>query len=346
MLDLDILDHNYRTRKLVTLMQNIENDQWNVSCSQNPENCKIKFSAEYIDVDYEFSQSLNSERYLSESLRFEGACRYNGEKAAFYGLRVEYIKEDEDEEILKLLYKFGYDIDSSTEKQLLYECRKVLESDKLFNVYREAADAVHTQQIPSESCQYRNSEDGLSIHDFVIRTTKSKCAGKGHHLEKITAVMKILTQSGIKDIDVPALYCKECDEYYINEQTYNSIKHKGTLCHRVVTENEYLKVRKNYNSWNDKSILSSYGYNVNAQDDLSDQERHDIIAFVIENNICTSEEILSFLEWLVRKRGYRFPDAANKWERDIEFTKEYIPEGGKFKVGEIYYKKSIPPGEY
>lgn len=183
----------------------------------------------------------------------------------------------------------------------------------------------------------------LSKHDFLIRTTKYCCVEYGHTLERVTAIVNVLTARGVESKEVDAMYCRECDEYYISEFEFELVKRYGTLCHKVLTEDEYLKVRRNFDSWSDKSILSSYGYSANEKDNLSDQERQRILAFIIENDIATTDRVLSFLEWLVRNRGGRCYMACEKWKRDIAFVRKYKPSGRYVVVDDIYRKNEIPP---
>lgn len=196
-------------------------------------------------------------------------------------------------------------------------------------------------QVINIGCVENNHE--LESKDFIIRTTKYFCAEYGHHLERIKAIIHVLTASGIKPFVVDAMYCPECDEYYISESEFNRIKLHGTLCHKVVTVNEYLKVKQNYDSWSDKSFLSSYGYSANEQDDLSDAERQRILAFIVENDIASASRVISFLEWLIRKRGERCYKACEKWERDVEFVRSYIPNGRYVIAKDIYKTNDILP---
>ena len=89
-------------------------------------------------------------------------------------------------------------------------------------------------------------------------------------------------------------------------------------------------------------MLRSYGYTVNAQDNLSDDERQRILSFVIENKIMKVDEIIFFIEWLInRNSGKDFYNARLKWNRDIGFLRNYKPVEGIVRVRDIYKKRYI-----
>lgn len=175
----------------------------------------------------------------------------------------------------------------------------------------------------------------IGYEDFVIRTTKASCANKGHWLENIEAIFSVMTPKGIMKVAGTAMYCAVCDEYYISEYEYERIRRYGTLCHKVITDVKYVSMKGNYKNWAEQSLLSSYGYSANEKDDLSDSERQGIIKFVIENDIMSAPRVLSFLEWLLRKRGSSCINASEKWRRDIQFVKGYLGESRRVGVNRI-----------
>ena len=118
---------------------------------------------------------------------------------------------------------------------------------------------------------------------------------------------------------------------------------RGRVCSRVITLIEYKKISESgYHSWAKKSLLRSYGYTVNVQDNLSDDERHRILSFVIENDIMSVDEAVSFIEWLINRNSNKdFYNARLKWMRDIQFLRNYKPVKGIIRVKDIYRKKYI-----
>lgn len=179
----------------------------------------------------------------------------------------------------------------------------------------------------------------LETHDFIIRTTKLNCAQYNHILERITASIQILVGSKLKTVEAKAMYCYQCNEYYITESEYKRLKRIGIICPRVVTADEYIHAKSDYSNWAQKSILACHGYDASKQSGLADTTRHCIIDLVISSGEMTPQHVLSHLEWLVRNRGERCHYACNKWENDIEYVCGYIQNGRKVAVGSIYDKK-------
>lgn len=186
-------------------------------------------------------------------------------------------------------------------------------------------------------------QTAIPVNDFLIRTNSQYCINKEHHLHRIKALVCVDTGIVIKEIAAEAMFCMECNQYFISEVEYEKICKQGRICSRVITLAEYKKITESgYRSWAEKSLLRSYGYNVSAQDDLTDNDRHRILAFVIENGIMKAEEIVYFIEWLIGKNSTpKYYNARQKWNRDIEFVRGYKPIAGIVRVKDIYRKRFI-----
>ena len=87
---------------------------------------------------------------------------------------------------------------------------------------------------------------------------------------------------------------------------------------------EYYKKRFYFavdDTYNEKSILNIYGYNVNAQEDKSELERRAVLDMIIKNGIMSKERVISFLQYLIdRPSGKRnMSQSIRKWRSDIEY---------------------------
>lgn len=186
-------------------------------------------------------------------------------------------------------------------------------------------------------------ETTIPINDFLIRTNGMHCINKEHHLQRIKARVCVDNGNCIKEVAVEAMYCAECNQYFISEVEFEKLCRKGRICSRVITLMEYKKITEaGFHSWAEKSLLRSYGYTVNAQDNLTDIERHRILSFVVENGIMKVEEIVYFIEWLInRNTGKDFYNARLKWNRDIDYIRNYKPIAGVVKVRDIYRKRYV-----
>ena len=92
-----------------------------------------------------------------------------------------------------------------------------------------------------------------------------------------------------------------------------------------------------FSTFQDKSILSMYGYNVNQQDGLSESERHSILDFIIDNGIQTRHQVINRLEQNIalRKNNYTMKNAIREWERDIDYVRKRQKVAGVVRVDSI-----------
>ena len=75
----------------------------------------------------------------------------------------------------------------------------------------------------------------------------------------------------------------------------------------------------------DESIMKAFGYNVNAQSNLTDEERQQIMIEVIRSGSMRQYEVVYFLNWLIRihENDEKYEQAVGKWEMDKIFISEY-----------------------
>jgi hypothetical protein len=111
------------------------------------------------------------------------------------------------------------------------------------------------------------------------------------------------------------------------ESTYQRLKMKGTPICRISDEKTYLKTNISANGMRlaQESVLMQYGYTVSQQEGLSSSRRAKILAVLIDNDILTRTEIISYLDFLINQRKFqhKYEKAIEKWEIDREFVSEY-----------------------
>ncbi len=88
----------------------------------------------------------------------------------------------------------------------------------------------------------------------------------------------------------------------------------------------------------DESLLHQFGYNVNQTDNLSSEERQEILSMVMEAGIMAPYEIIRLLEFLISRNGNMIGNelAKWKWERDVEYVYNYKIEPKGFVIGTFY----------
>lgn len=68
-----------------------------------------------------------------------------------------------------------------------------------------------------------------------------------------------------------------------------------------------------------------YGYSVSQSEDLSSTTRRKILSLLVDNDILTKSDIISYLDFFINQRKYqhKFEKAIEKWEDDREYIAEY-----------------------
>lgn len=181
----------------------------------------------------------------------------------------------------------------------------------------------------------------INVKDFMVRRTVFKCMHSNHHVKNIDAAVKILNHKDEEHlVKISAGYCEECNIYFIMESTYQNLKSKGIILCRITDEKNYMK-----NSYVNgmllaqESILMQYGYSVSQSEGLSATRRQKILAVIMDNNILSRSEIISYLDFFINQRQYqsKFELAVSKWEADREFVELYRwGEYARYGVNWIY----------
>lgn len=75
---------------------------------------------------------------------------------------------------------------------------------------------------------------------------------------------------------------------------------------------------------NSESILHKVGYNVSDKENLSQEERRNILKNIIESGLLTRSQVSSHLDYLIRrsKGQKRLRRAIEKWTSDRKFISE------------------------
>lgn len=197
---------------------------------------------------------------------------------------------------------------------------------------KELQNESHTQNLPINfpkgTEQRKPGDNRIRVKDFVVRRTTFKCMHEGHALQNIDGIVEIINDKGnIIQTRVPAGYCPNCNVFFIMESTYQRLKMKGTPICRISDEKTYMKgnIYANGMRLAQESVLMQYGYSVSQQEGLSANRRSKILAILIDNDILTRTEIISYLDFFInqRKNNPKYEKAIEKWEMDREFVSEY-----------------------
>ncbi len=204
---------------------------------------------------------------------------------------------------------------------------------KIYTKRRE----VETVKIPAIYCK--------TPQEFITRTNVNNCV-TNHDFSHITAEVKIYTKRReVETVKIPAIYCKTCNKYYILENEYQQLLKQGKpLC--SIVEKTYWSKGSNVDTsmrLRSESLMHTLGYTVNAQDNLSEGQRRDILNMIIEEEIMSKGQILTHLKYLIdmHKNRANMTNAVNKWSKDREYVSRYVSSDRKVEVGKIIKKNYI-----
>ena len=197
-------------------------------------------------------------------------------------------------------------------------------------------------RIRKEALKVSSSDNysEIQLKDFVIKKNTFHCIHNEHALKDISASITIINQKGNFEImKVPAGYCKDCNVYFIFEDVYKRILSRGTPICRMY---DWKTIENGSNVGNmmlaPESLLRQYGYNVNANEGLSSERRKRILQILVDNQIMTKSEIISYLKFFIsqRKNNSSMKMAVEKWNSDKAFIENY-------KIGSLqnYYVRSL-----
>ena len=101
----------------------------------------------------------------------------------------------------------------------------------------------------------------------------------------------------------------------------------GTPLCRIVTKKDYVQYGKeyfdNWNQWRSVSPLRMWGYSVNDNDGLSDQQRRRILECIVDSKAMTKDRVLSYLDLFRKISSGRRENANQKWKSDRDYIARY-----------------------
>ena len=207
---------------------------------------------------------------------------------------------------------------------------------------KKAIEDKRTQTDVERKIRYTApSSKTIAVSEFLTRVTLNKCSGEGHIIEDIQVAVKVLHKDYSVTVEiVPALFCRTCHKYYLLESIYQELKATGILLCNVVEQSYWSSSKKNeFFITNQESLLHKMGYNVSANNSLLMSERHAILRAALDNGLLTKAEILSHLDYLIRRSRNQtaLSAAVEKWKDD----REYVRGLSKNATGVYYEAKKI-----
>ena len=88
------------------------------------------------------------------------------------------------------------------------------------------------------------------------------------------------------------------------------------------------------------SVLRLYGYNVGKEDNLSDDERQNLLKILIEHEYVKKPEVIKYLEMFIKMNHGRLEmtDSVSKWTADLAYVRELgLESQPKVSLNKIEY---------
>lgn len=168
----------------------------------------------------------------------------------------------------------------------------------------------------------------INNKDVIVKSNIRYCESKRHDVVDVIAKLQVKKLDGtIVWNCLHAAYCKDCNRYYILTNDYSKLE--GVPLCRVITIRKGKKhlLSDNVDSRDiaaAESLIHSYGYNVNINDNLTEEYRRNILVSLIENKMVSQEIVLSYLDALIlRGQGnVKYNNAVKKWRSDREYIEK------------------------
>lgn len=182
---------------------------------------------------------------------------------------------------------------------------------------RGIENTVNIHPVPIEVPTFDQEKTTL----FVYGGGTIICKRDNHEIVDVNC--DIETLDGRASIN--AQYCSTCKRFTISESSYYSYLKEYRL---IPIKLKYIDEDGNVISegtLQNKSPLMLAGYSVNKKSGLSEETRHRLLTYLIDNKIFSKYEIIDYLEFFIRlnKNNESKEDAIQKWENDRDFVQRY-----------------------
>lgn len=180
----------------------------------------------------------------------------------------------------------------------------------------------------------------IAVADLLVRSNGFYC-NKHHCLEDIAGEIGLRDQLGnITTYLVPVTYCKDCNVYYILEETYQILKRTGSviMC-QILSFKEYRKSiikTDGLTEWSETSPLRKWGYTVSQTEGYSERQRQAILEDIIDLGGMSKDKVLSYLDFFIKLNQHKGDLALEKWKRDRTHIAKYkLGSAKRVRIGSI-----------
>ncbi len=218
---------------------------------------------------------------------------------------------------------------------------KIIVSDKFNKTQSESYCEILDRRIYNKEFvdQYRIKQTldltNSSQVPIYVCGRNTNCHRNKHNITTVRA--KVLNYKKTRTVDIIVSKCLDKSHteqpylfiFYEELKTYE--KKYGTLLFNHIPDKSLTTEGNDY----ERSLfhkMALNGYSVAKSNNLSIEERHELLEYFIDNNIVTYNEMSSHFEYLINQ-GWNNPnqqDAVYKWQSDWNYIKEYLCEKDEY----------------
>ena len=167
----------------------------------------------------------------------------------------------------------------------------------------------------------------FQLNEVLVRSNSFFC-NTHHTIEDMAGEIEVIERTGKHAwYLVPVCYCSSCNVYYILDETFKSVRRKGIIACQVIDFLKYRKYGKELAftqvTLREESPLKCLGYSVNAEDGLTDEQRHAVLENIIDKGLMTKDRVLSYLDFFLKLNQHENSSAVYKWKSDRSYIETY-----------------------
>lgn len=162
--------------------------------------------------------------------------------------------------------------------------------------------------------------------------------------KKRAEIPLVLIDGKVKYENIPVYYSENTGCCYVYNETAKRLKEMGLILCRMYKATNIIEDNGDLNSLNTESIIHQFGYNVSASENLTSEQRKQILLTLLTNKIVSIEVLKNHLSFLINlnKDIKRMEYACKKWKNDFEFLDKLEEDKYELKkVSELKIKHRI-----
>lgn len=184
--------------------------------------------------------------------------------------------------------------------------------------YKGSADLYKYLRIISRFC---DPAAPRTIHVFAHKSISSF---QNDDYEAVTAMIPCADRAF--PVATTVYYEKKTSRYFMNEEQYKGLRDRYGLPHlRLRAAGEVVSFGDGFAELKPNSELNLLGYNVNASEGLTTDERRKKLGDIIDSGVLRKVEVMNHIEWCIKshKNILNHENAVSKWREDLLFVQKY-----------------------